>query len=200
MIPKHVDSHMKDTLREAIRILFPVGVEPDDVVKRHVWGNRKYVGISDGRVLAWRGWSANLARIDRACHAVYFDFVKNEMPPHKCSELFGDEFCQTLDGLSAFVIAFVAGLPSEATSAIQSAGFVVRTIGKNVHACKLVSPREFIAFPSIYWAAYVARLINLQEYIIRGKHEFERHTSDTKSSPDWIMQLDWEDDLGLLDL
>lgn len=55
---------MRHVLTEVVRSTFPLTELPDSFVAEHVWRDRKYVGESEGRVVAWRGFRANLKQID----------------------------------------------------------------------------------------------------------------------------------------
>lgn len=199
MIPKQIDTHMKDSLREAIGILFPLGPNPHQLIGRHAWGNRRYVGEADGRVATWRGWRANLANWDDEYRGVYIDYVPNILPPARRLELFGQWFTNAVEDLPNFVVMFVAGIPSTSLDQITSAGFTIRTIGRNAHICRLVSSHEFIMLPAFYWAGCIVKMINLQLAILTPRSYNDRSALQNKPAENWAKELEWEDQLGLVD-
>lgn len=120
MIPKQVDAHMREALAVGIEIAFPIRASADTLIQRHVWRNPDYVGEIEGRASAWRGWSANLARVDSAYQGVYIDYVTNSLPVGLRLRLFGETFTNAISKLDSFVVAYVTHIPPETTS------FVVR--------------------------------------------------------------------------
>ncbi len=198
-VPPQIDTHMKETLAEAIRILFPVGFEPLDIVAAHAWGNRDYVGELNDSVVVWRGWRANLSKVDESYHGVYINFVENRLSPQDRQRLFGDQFTTSIEGLPAFVVAFVGGLSHNMADLVNERGFVVRTIGRNIHACLIWSPDSFLRQPPLYWSAQIARLVNLQRALKGERPPAASGDVGHKKRPRWLDEMDWEHELGLFD-
>lgn len=199
MIPKQVDKHMRDALTEAVRILFPIGVEFKEIIGRHAWRNKKYVGEVETGILTWRGWSANLAHIHEDYRGVYFDFVENRLDPLERTILFGEQFSKAIESHPSFVVAYVAGFPHEASIYISNHGFVVRSIGRNLHGCVVISPSEFLKASTFHWAAHIARLINLQRCLLGLDYSEKESLSQEIKKRNRSEDLEWEQELGLLD-
>jgi hypothetical protein len=75
-----MNDHIKQILSEAIKILFPLDVDPGSLIKPHMWRDRKYVGEFNGKVVPWQGWSANLNSVDFRYRAIFADVVENMIP------------------------------------------------------------------------------------------------------------------------
>lgn len=200
MIPKQIDTHMKDSLREAIGILFPLANSSDSLISRHNWRTRKVLGEVDGSTVIWRGWSASIAEIKNAYRTLYIDYVPNVLPVEERYRLFGNEFAEAIHALENFVTMFVTSFRPYHQPIIRSSGFVCRAIGPNRHACKIVEPNDFVSQSAFFWAGYMAKLANLQiaahEIGLRGE---ANSLSNDNSAITWA-NLAWEDENGLLDI
>jgi hypothetical protein len=113
---------IRNVLFETIRILCPVNVDPDSLIKPHNWRDRKYVGEKEGRVVTWRGYSANLVAVDFRYRAIFIDFVDNVLSQQEKVQLFGEDFAQAISDLPYFVIMFVLDFPLETLKAIKDQG------------------------------------------------------------------------------
>lgn len=197
MIPKQVDTHMKDTLREAIGILFPLA-QGDDIIDRHNWRTRKVLGEVDGNTVFWRGWSANLRKLSSVHKTLYIDFVPNILPESERYTMFGEDFAKSTVSFKSFVVAFVTSLDKHQLPIIIKTGFVPREIGPNMHACKIVETNVFLSQSPYLWAGYLAKLANFQVFVSSQKDG----TSDIPQVADSTMQADadWEYENHLLDL
>ena len=164
---KDVQHHMRAALYEAIRILFPIPRSVTELVKLHSWRNPTYVGEVNNKAAAWHGWSANLWYADEEFQAIYIDYVDKVVSPSYQLELFGEMFVSAIRNYSTFIIAHVGGLSPEFASVIADAGYVVRVMGRTVHACLVVETREFMTQSEYHWAAQLARLANFQRLLLR---------------------------------
>lgn len=162
MIPKMIDTHMRDALRDAIRILFPIGVDPDQIIARHVWRTRKVLGEVEGKIVSWQGWSASPQKINLSYRTIYIDYVLNILSQDERVRLFGEEFAASIDDIDAFIAFFITNFTPDQTQLIKDAGFIVRHVGPSRHACKVVTPNRFMEQSSFFWAAYLVQLANLK--------------------------------------
>jgi hypothetical protein len=172
------DQHIRDVLAETIKILFPVSAEPNKLIKKHIWRDKKYVGIAGGKVAVWRGWSANLVAVDFRYRAIFIDVVENNLTVTEREKLFGKDFAQAITGMPQFVVMFVLDFPKDSNQEIKAQGFIPRIMGRVVHACIVVSVVDFLSSPAIYWAAKTARLVMLQRVL-----SIHRKPLDTKEVP-----------------
>lgn len=159
------DTHIKNVLTETIKILFPITTQPDHLIKRHVWRDKKYLGMADNKVVVWRGWSANLVAIDFRYRAIFIDVVENVLPVAEREKLFGKEFAQAISDMERFVVLFVLDFPKNALQHIIDQGFIPRHMGRVAHACIIASVENFLSLPALYWAAKTARLVMLQRML-----------------------------------
>lgn len=160
-----LQTKIKDTLRQAIKILFPVGVDADAIIKKHIWRNKKYVGEYNGEVVSWKGLSANLTSIDFRYRVIFMDVVENILPIEERLRLFGQDFVTATQDMTQFVVMFVLDFPLSAIDEIKAQGFVPREMTRVAHACCIVSPEEFLTHTSLHWAAKVVRLVMLQRVL-----------------------------------
>ena len=160
-----IDLHIKNTLAETISILFPLHKYPEGLIKPHVWRDRKYVGEYSGKVVVWKGWSANLVSIDFRYRAVFIDVVENKLAPNERERLFGKDFANLVSEMDTFVVMFVLDFPINALQDIRDQGFTPRIMGRVIHACIVVGIKEFLDFPPLFWAAKIARLIIFQRFL-----------------------------------
>lgn len=164
-----VQEHMRASLFETIRILFPLNPKATDLIKRHSWGNETYVGQNNGKPVSWKGWSANLWYVDDQYGTIYIDHVENVLRADYQLELFGKSFVEATASYPAYLVAHVDGLSPKVQELIHNAGFVVRVMGKTVHACIVVSVDNFLAKSEQHWAAQCARLLNFHRSILGGR-------------------------------
>lgn len=164
-----VQEHMRATLVEAIRILFPLNPKATDLTKPHSWRNETYVGQNNGKPVSWKGWSANLWYVDDQYGTIYIDHVENVLRTDYQLELFGKSFVEATASYPAYIVAHVDGLSPKVQALIHNAGFVVRVMGKTVHACIVVSVGDFLAHSEQHWAAQCARLLNFHRSILGGR-------------------------------
>ncbi|GEM_PF-2162852 len=201
MIPKPIDRHMREALSEAIEVIFPLRSNAATLIQRHVWRNPDYVGEFEGQVAAWRGWSANLARVDSAYQGVYIDYVKNFLPIDHRLRLFGEVFTSVIGRLDSYVVAYVTHIPPEAASLVAGTGLIIREIGRKAHACILSSPTTFLKHSTIYWGARIAKMINVRHELLAYPDIVHRELNDISALAErWDNEVAWEDDLNLLDV
>lgn len=160
-----LDQHIKEVLTETIRILFPINVDPNQLIKPHVWRDKKYVGQQNNKIVVWKGWSANLVAVDFRYRAVFVDVVENVLPVQERVHLFGEDFSAAIAGLSRFVVMFVLDFPLETIESIKEQGFVPRIMNRVLHACTIASVEEFVNLSVLHWTAKVARLVVLQRIL-----------------------------------
>lgn len=157
-------ARMRQVLFETIKILFPVSVDPDEIIIQHVWRDRDYLGEHDGKVPVWRGWSANLHRLDPAYRTLYIDIGENVHPIPRRVAIFGEEFAKAIADKPLFVIMFVVDCPSKAKDLLIRESFVPRRINDQIiHACVVARPEDFLNHPVLVLAAVGAKLVNLQK-------------------------------------
>jgi hypothetical protein len=168
-----LDHHIKEVLTETIKIVFPVNVEPANLIKRHVWRDKKYLGTAHNKVVAWCGWSANLVSVDFRYRAIFIDVVDNILPFQERERLFGRDFSDAISNKPQFVVMFVLDFPTHAIETIKTQGFVPRKMGRVLHACVIASIEQFHALPALYWAAKTARLVMLQRVLSIHRKPFD---------------------------
>lgn len=161
----NLDGRIQEVLTEAVSILFPGEVDLAGLLKRHVWRDRKYVGVHKGKVASWRGWSANLVTADSHYRAVFVDVVDNDLSVERRIELFGEDFAFAVENLRQFVVLFVLDFPLDAVPQIRQQGFIPRFLTRSVHACVIADPVEFLELPSLYWAAKIVKLVLFQRIL-----------------------------------
>jgi hypothetical protein len=152
-------------LSQTIKTLFPLNVEPEKLVKPHVWRDRGYVGEHADKIVAWRGVSANLVKVDFRYRAVYGDIVDNLLPVEKRIELFGEPFASAIADMARFVVLFVLDFPLDAEETIVEQGYVPRRMNRILHACELIDSREFLSTPVEHWVGRLVRLVMLQRLL-----------------------------------
>lgn len=162
---KDIDLRIQEVLTAAIGILFPVDYHPVDLLRRHVWRDRRYVGAVNRKPLSWRGWSANLVTYDSHYRAVFVDAVDNLLPPDQRVALFGEDFAAAIEGMPQYVVLFVLDFPIDAVPQIRQQGFTPRLLTRSVHACVVASPEEFLTQPVLYWAAQTVKLVLFQRVL-----------------------------------
>lgn len=202
MTPKQVDYHMRHALAEAVQILFPVGVDPESHVKRHIWRTRKDLGEVSGRVVAWTGWSVNLGKLNKGYRTLYIDYVPNLLDYSDRLKLFGAVFAERIANMASFVAMFVTSFPKGTRDTITESGLLVREIGPKLHATEIIDADVFLTQPSLLWAAYLARLANFQRHILSGRLYSidESSEADASEAASCLDDLAWEDEHNLLDL
>jgi len=155
---------MRQVLYETIKILFPVSVDPEEIIIPHVWRDREYLNEHEGKVPVWRGWSANLSKADARLRTLYVDIADNVLPVPKRMRTFGEDFAKAIEDKSQFIVMFVVGCPAKARDLLTGEGFVARRIsGSILHACIIAAPDKFLAYPVLTWAAKGAKLMNMQK-------------------------------------
>jgi len=198
MIPEAVNTHMREALIEAVRILFPIRVDPCVLVKSHLWGNRTYVGEINARVVVWRGWSANLSVLDDSYRVVYINFVDNILPIEDRQHLFGDQFATRVQGMASFVVVYVAGLNHGVSDIVEKSGYTVRLIGQKAHVCLITSVDDLLCQAPLFWVSHIARLANLQRDLLSASNTTPIQTPSRHYSKR-LADLGWEHEMGLLD-
>lgn len=173
-----LNQQIKNVLFETIQNLFPMSVDPNNLIKPHIWRDKKYLGEKNGRVITWRGYSANLVEIDFRYRAIFIDVVDNILPSEERVRLFGEDFANAISSLSQFVVMFVLDFPLDTLQDIKGQGFTPRRMTKALHACIVVSIDEFLATHPLYWSAKVARLVLLQRVL-----SIHRKPLDTNEIP-----------------
>lgn len=160
-----LEQHMAAVLYEATRTLFPLAPNPRDLIKRHTWRDRRYLGEVDGKVLSWKGLSTNLVQIDFRYRAIFLDLVQNILPIQERHRLFGPVFTQNTLQYDRFVVMFVLDFPLESEADIVAQGFVPRRMNRALHACVVAHPEEFLSQSVEHWTAKVVRLVLLQRVL-----------------------------------
>src|SRR5690606_2386301 len=117
---------MRAVLRETIKILFPLSVEPDDVIIPHVWRDRTYLLEEADGVSVWRGWSVNLSKIDPHYRTLYIDLGENTGLHSESIALFGNEFANAIHDMERFIVIFVSACPAWASKILANEGFIPR--------------------------------------------------------------------------
>lgn len=162
-------AYMRQVLAETIKILFPVSVDPEEIIIPHVWRNRRYLGEYRKKVSIWHGWSANLGVLSNQYGTFYVDVADNVLPCSERIRLFGGDFAEAISGLPRYVVMFALDFPLSTTGILRSAGFTPRKMSeRRFHACVVTSSDEFINRPILAWAALGARLMNLQKELLVG--------------------------------
>ncbi len=157
-----LEQHMADVLYETIRTLFPLVPNSPALIKKHSWRDRRYVGEVNGKLITWRGLSANLVQIDFRYRAVFIDLVQNVLPLEERYRLFGPAFAEGTLAYDQFVVLFVLDFPPESEADIIAQSFVPRRMSRSIHACVVAHPEEFLSQSVEHWTAKVVRLVLLQ--------------------------------------
>jgi len=157
---------MRLSLYHALRIVFPSEFDPDTVIKAHSWGNPRYVGEIRGKAVRWYGWSANLSPINRSYRTIYIDQVKNALPEEARRQVFGEEFADIIRDMRSFVVMHVGGFESSQKAKVKADGFIVRSMGRNIHPCFVVSTETFMNGTEFHWSSLIARLIIYQSQVL----------------------------------
>jgi hypothetical protein len=162
-------AYMRQVVYETIKILFPVSVDPDEIIIPHVWRDRDYLNEYEGKVPIWRGWSVNLKRLDPEFRTLYVDIGENVLPVPQRIETFGEDFAEAIEDKSQFIVIFIVDCPFRAKELLNKEGFVARRINDNiVHACIVASPEEFLTQPTLVWAAMGVKLVNMQKELSKS--------------------------------
>lgn len=161
-VPSEIDNAMFDILTRVWERLSPTPADPlHSPVKRHVWRNEKYVGVANGRVQAWYGWSANFRRW--GYRTLYIDYVANTLALDRRYQLFGDIFSQDIDELSEFVFMFVASVSSDIKDKVIENGFTYRKLNKRLHPGYIIKTDLHIAKSTDYWSNKGLALMSFQK-------------------------------------
>lgn len=161
-VPPEIDNAMYDILTRVWERLGPAPADPlRSPVKRHVWRNEKYVGVANGQVQAWYGWSANFKKW--GYRTLYIDYVVNTLAPDKRYQLFGDVFSRDIDELSEFVFMFVASVSSEIKDKVIENGFTYRKLDKRLHPGYIIRTDLHIAKSTDYWSNKGLALMSFQK-------------------------------------
>lgn len=163
------DGQARAVLFESIKTLFPLQVDPNDLIKSHVWRDRKYVGESQGRVVAWQGWSANLSSLDFRYRTIFVDRVSNVLSYDERTRLFGWDFAKAVAKYDEFVVMFVLDFPLDTYETILSEGFIPRIMTRAAHACVIAEPDNFSRQSTHHWASQIVRLVILQRLLSRHR-------------------------------
>jgi len=169
------DTQAKSVLYETIKILFPINIDPNKIIKTHVWRDRKYVGEANGRVVSWQGWSANLSTVDFRYRTIFIDRVPNVLSVEERTKLFGWDFAKTIAKLDEFVVLFVLDFPVDTYELILAEGFTPRLMSKAVHACVITTPDDFVAYSAHHWSSKVARLVLLQRLLSQHRKPLDAY-------------------------
>lgn len=161
-----IQDKMRLSLHHALRIVFPSGFEPSTAIKPHHWGNPDYVGAIGGTSVWWHGWSANLSDINRHYRTIYIDHVENVLPEALRTQVFGEEFAEAIRNVPSFVVMYVGGFAVSQKAKVEADGFTVRSMGRNIHPCFVVSTERFLKNSELHWAALIARLTIYQAQVL----------------------------------
>jgi hypothetical protein len=164
-IPEVVDTHMRRVLQ-----LVTEAIKPGSsyLVKRHVWRNIDYVGSDDGKIVEWRGWSANLRKVDARYKTIYIDYVENLLGPSERLRLFGELFTTLLENKSRFIFLYVTSCSFSDCNRVTAEGFVYRRINEVIHPGIILEIKSFLDNPASNWTEYGMRLLNLQHHLTSG--------------------------------
>lgn len=112
-------------------------------VRRHVWRDADYVGVVNGKVAVWQGWSVNLRVCRPAFGTVYIDYAVNGLTVSERTRLFGEDFSRRIATMDAFVFAFITRLPVEVQGTVVERGFILRKLPRRLHGGLLADAKDF---------------------------------------------------------
>lgn len=161
-IPPDIDTGMQTVLDTLAASMCGTQSQPTLTARRHVWRDVDYVGMADGIVVTWQGWSVNLRPCRSDLRTVYIDYVENRIAEPERSALFGDSFAVRIAPMSAFVFGFTTHLAASAEPRLVAEGFAVRRLSRRLHAGMLCSAAEFTGIAPSVWIAQLTRLLTLQ--------------------------------------
>lgn len=161
-ISQETDASMKELLEKLVTSLCSNLPVSEVTIRRHVWRDADYVGLANGKVAVWQGWSVNL----QACHSdlknVYIDYVDNVLTERDRAELFGDLFSAQIASMEAFVYCFATRFPLGAESQLQKEGFTVRRLLRRLHAGILCNSKDFNEVSVRDWIPQLEKLLAIQ--------------------------------------
>jgi hypothetical protein len=150
---------MRQVLEGSVELLLPGS---GTLVKKHVWRNADYVGTSGNTVAIWRGWSANLSKVDRRYRSVYIDYIENSLPTSENERLFGSVFAEAIKSQQPCVYLFVTSCPLEKHTEVLATGFTFRRIRNVIHPGVVTDVKSFLETPLEVWITFGVELVNLQ--------------------------------------
>lgn len=150
---------MRLVLESSIESLVPGS---SGLVKKHVWRNPDYVGMSNCKVSIWQGWNANLAKSDRRYKTLYIDYVTRDIPPKEQERLFGNVFFSAIQSINPFIFFFVTSCAYADIGEVISAGFTFRQINDVIHPGVIVGIETFMETPIENWSSVGVKLLHLQ--------------------------------------
>jgi hypothetical protein len=155
-------AHVERSISRALRVLYPTVPDIANLVKPHVWRDRRYVGEANNRVLSWQGRSANIQRADARMRAVYVDLVTHRYAPEMAVSLFGKDFAEAVIKSAPAIVTFVLDFPQDTYHDIIRAGFTPRVIGRKLHACVLHTQDEYLSISPSDHASRIIELLMFQ--------------------------------------
>jgi len=161
-VPEAVSERMRLVLEETVEQIVP---NSRVIVKKHVWRNAKYVGMSGEKVAIWRGWSANLRMLDPRFGAIYIDYAETSNSTSENEQLFGFAFSESIKLINPFIFLFVTSCSIKKQEEIIAACFTFRQINATIHPGIVTSPKEFFDLPLNQWANIGSELLYLQHSI-----------------------------------
>jgi hypothetical protein len=163
-----VRAKLKDVLLHAAGLLYlqtPTAVL-DQLVKVHRWRNRRYVGEAGGSVLAWSGFSINLAHLEPAGKAIYGDHVACPLPSRERQRLFGEQFARAIEDMPEFAVLFNCDVPVAHAGLVQERGFIPRPMGRKCHIGVIYGCEDLLAAPIEVLGSRVVALVQLQQALL----------------------------------
>jgi hypothetical protein len=157
-----IEDHIRQSIWQALRALYPITPDIGSLLKPHVWRDRRYVGESAGRVLTWKGLSANLQRVDARMRTVYVDYVPYAYGADEAVALFGKDFADCLRSAGPSIVTFVLDFPHDTIDEITRTKFVPRLIGRKLHACVIKNVDAYLAVDPSAHASQIIELLMLQ--------------------------------------
>jgi len=172
-----LNTKMQQILTDVIRSVFPLETSPESIVAPHAWRDRRYVGEVDGHPSTWRGFSANLRKLDFRYRGTYIDIVDNELPEQEQLRLFGSAFVDASREYRRYIVLYVLDFPATTEDFIIRQGFTPRRMpsGKILHACKIVGIDEFVSHDPLVWICHLIRMIILQRFLSIHRKPFEEN-------------------------
>lgn len=161
-IPEDVSDRMRQVLEGSVESIVP---SSKILVKKHVWRNPDYVGMSDNKVAVWQGWSANLAKLDPHYKTLYIDYVGTVPSTIETERLFGAVFSAAIATIQPFIFFFVTACPLAKQREVISHGFTFRQINNIIHPGTVIGLEAFFATALEDWAIIGKELLYLQHCI-----------------------------------
>lgn len=161
-IPEAISKRMRKVLEGSVENIVPGS---KILVKKHVWRNPDYVGMSSNKVAVWQGWSANLAKLDSRYKTLYIDYVDTVGSKTENEQLFGAVFSSAIATIQPFIFLFVTACPLAKQSEVISQGYTFRQINNIIHPGMVIDLESFLVTNLEDWAKIGKELLYLQHRI-----------------------------------